>query len=203
MTQALTIGYNPDASDSIDLGLDVVAPPAPPAGNFDARITVPLSSTTLELYNDFRQTSNSASNYSISYAARAGNGPIVLNWDTADLPADFSLTITDDVTGNDFSLDMSTTNTLDTSTDPLLANGLRIVVQAGQNVFANVVGPTTPGLISDSCNFTVDVKIDMTNSPAPNDLLGSFTGTLSYDPAVLQFFANSEILSGYTGKCRC
>jgi hypothetical protein len=47
--------------------------------------------------------------------------------------------------------------------------------------------------------ITVDIEMDMTGMSPPNNLLGSFTGSISWDPAVLTYVSNSGILSGFTG----
>jgi hypothetical protein len=46
----------------------------------------------------------------------------------------------------------------------------------------------------------VEIKVDMTGSPPPDDLLGSFTGTLAFDPALVSVNAHSGILSGFIGN---
>ena len=45
----------------------------------------------------------------------------------------------------------------------------------------------------------VRVQIDMTAVAAPHDYLGSFTGSLDWNPAVLQYVSNSGILNGFSG----
>ncbi len=43
------------------------------------------------------------------------------------------------------------------------------------------------------------IRVDMSGMAAPDHLLGSFTGTLTWDPAVLQYYGNSGVLQGFTG----
>jgi len=48
-------------------------------------------------------------------------------------------------------------------------------------------------------SFTADVRIDMSNMPPPNENLGSFIATLTWDPTMLSYTGDSGILSGFTG----
>lgn len=47
--------------------------------------------------------------------------------------------------------------------------------------------------------LSAGIRVDMSGMAAPNHLLGSFTGTLTWDPAVLQYYGNSGVLQGFTG----
>jgi hypothetical protein len=47
---------------------------------------------------------------------------------------------------------------------------------------------------------TMEIKVDMTGSLPPEDLLGSFSGTLAFDPALVSVNAHSGILSGFIGN---
>jgi Fe-S cluster biogenesis protein NfuA len=48
-------------------------------------------------------------------------------------------------------------------------------------------------------HITATINIDMSGSSSPNDLLGSFTGSLDWDPAILTYSSNSGLLGGFTG----
>jgi hypothetical protein len=56
-----------------------------------------------------------------------------------------------------------------------------------------------PSLMPQSCRITSHFYIDMTASPAPDDKLGSFTGSLAWDPTLLSYASHSGPLSGFTG----
>jgi hypothetical protein len=47
--------------------------------------------------------------------------------------------------------------------------------------------------------FTAAIFVDMRACPAPDNLLGSFSSTLGWDPALLRFVNHSGILAGFTG----
>ncbi len=47
--------------------------------------------------------------------------------------------------------------------------------------------------------IVVTINIDMSGVNAPDNKLGSFTGTLAWDPAVLNYHSNSGSLAGFTG----
>ncbi|MBN2012418.1 PKD domain-containing protein, partial [candidate division KSB1 bacterium] len=47
--------------------------------------------------------------------------------------------------------------------------------------------------------ITVDIKIDMSGVQSPNDKLGSFTGSLDWNSAVLAYNSNSGPQAGFTG----
>ncbi len=54
---------------------------------------------------------------------------------------------------------------------------------------------TTP---ESNATLTVDINIDVSNT-SPAQLLGSFSGTLRWDPAVLNFASHSGVKAGFTG----
>ena len=47
--------------------------------------------------------------------------------------------------------------------------------------------------------FTAKIFVDMRANPAPDHLLGSFSSSLSWNPALLRFVSHSGILAGFTG----
>jgi len=145
----LTLGVDPNGTDGFDFGLDVVAPPPPPTGAFDARYRIgPEDFLTDIRFNDLAQKT-----FTMLYQEASGQGPIVLTWDPTVLPAQWTFEIVDDVTGSLFGpLDMTTTNTLDVSTaGGLLDASLRVLVEfndppvvitsAGEVAFIEDLGP--------------------------------------------------------------
>jgi len=53
---------------------------------------------------------------------------------------------------------------------------------------------------SQGTQVVVPLTIDMSNMSAPDDKLGSFTGTIDWDTNVLTYISDSGILSGFTGN---
>ena len=126
-TQVLNFGINPGGTDGFDAGLDVLAPPSPPAGAFDARWRVP--SPLDDYLTDIRSDSQVEKTFHMRYAAATGEGPIVLTWDNVgldDLAETFFLY--DDFGGGGFSLDMKTTNTFTTDPSGITASQLALVI---------------------------------------------------------------------------
>jgi len=64
----------------------------------------------------------------------------------------------------------------------------------GGTVIANVKCPSAP---PENCPNSACIEIDMTGS---TELLGSFTGTLTWDPTQLDFVSHLGILAGFTGN---
>ncbi len=82
----------------------------------------------------------------------------------------------------------------------LSVNGASITVADGtqENVVSTVIpSATTP---AGGETLSVDIQIDMSSMSPPDSLLGSFTATLSWDPAVLSYLSDSGILSGFLGN---
>ncbi len=57
----------------------------------------------------------------------------------------------------------------------------------------------TDAFLSNGKEITVAININMTGMPFPDNVLGSFTGSLEWNPAILQYLSNSGILQGFTG----
>lgn len=73
----------------------------------------------------------------------------------------------------------------------------RFSTLAAPAVAATVVCPVSS---SQSCPVAVRNRIDMSAAHSPDNLLGSLTGTLAWDPALLHYTANSGLLSGFSGN---
>jgi hypothetical protein len=122
----VTIGMTSLASDSFDVGLDLLAPPPPPSGAFDARLIF----NNLDYLKDYRESTTDTTIYRLEYSAAQGEGPIVLSWDKLQLAQWGSFVIVDDSSGNLFGpLDMLTVDSL-VASDQSIRNGLRIIVVA-------------------------------------------------------------------------
>lgn len=71
------------------------------------------------------------------------------------------------------------------------------VLNPVNSVVSSVLPPDTT--INEGENLLVRIHFDMTGMNPPDHNLGSFTGNLTWNPAVLQYVSNSGILSGFTG----
>lgn len=56
-----------------------------------------------------------------------------------------------------------------------------------------------PERVAQGCEFPVHVTVDMTGAGAPDHLLGSFTGIMTWDPTLIEPAGSSALLSGFTG----
>ncbi len=147
----LTLGVDPNGADGFDIGLDQLAPPPPFPGAFDARYRIGLEDFLKDIrFNDLTQKT-----FTMLYQEAAGEGPIVLTWDTNDLPTLFTFEIVDAITCTLFGpLDMTTTSILDVSTaGGLLDAGLSILVKSTTPPVATRHVATTG---SDACNDCTD-----------------------------------------------
>ena len=61
------------------------------------------------------------------------------------------------------------------------------------------VSVNCPERVSQGCEFEVIVTVDLTGAVAPDDLLGSFTGALTWDPLLVEYVGPSDLLSGFNG----
>lgn len=55
-----------------------------------------------------------------------------------------------------------------------------------------------PPITAAGCSISVKIQVDMSESPSPNNLLGSFTASLSWNAAILNF-TSASLESGFTG----
>ncbi|NNE71937.1 MAG: T9SS type A sorting domain-containing protein [Rhodothermales bacterium] len=97
----LSVGVADDASDSYDETVDLLAPPPPPQGNFDARIRG-LS----DFLTDVRGSNVDAHTWTILFQSAAGAAPATLAWDPSSLPVEGSFRLRDPFGGALINLDM-------------------------------------------------------------------------------------------------
>ncbi|MFK7848325.1 MAG: T9SS type A sorting domain-containing protein [Rhodothermales bacterium] len=128
ITSTIVVGTNPDASNGYDQGIDLFAPPSPPANE----ISVWSINENENYQEDFRDTTSVEKIFHIAYQSAPGSA-IQLTWDAAALAGLGVFEITDDVTGTEFGpLDMTTTNSLDiSSAGGALNTGLRVRILLG------------------------------------------------------------------------
>ena len=77
-----------------------------------------------------------------------------------------------------------------------MTGGAPVFAASGTATSSATPSNATPG-IGDS--IVVTIAIDVSGVAAPDNALGSFTGTLDWDPAVLAYSSNSGIQAGFTG----
>ena len=65
------------------------------------------------------------------------------------------------------------------------------------SVEASAIPSDAAPTVGDTIDVTIN--IDMSGMLAPDDYLGSFTSSLTWNPAILSYQSNSGILGGYTG----
>lgn len=58
---------------------------------------------------------------------------------------------------------------------------------------------SAPAQTPQGCPVTAEIKVDMSQALPPNHLLGSFSATLTWNPALFTYTGNSGILSGFSG----
>ena len=104
----LIVGTDSSATSGFDMDTDRLAPPSPPSGSFDARIKVDGQS-----YFTFYQPSTvEKTEWTLEFAPETGYAPITLSWDTASLPLEGRMTLTDVIDGSFVNVDMSEQNSL-------------------------------------------------------------------------------------------
>ncbi len=191
LVQVLTIGFDPAGTPGFDLNLDVLAPPAPPAGVFDAR----LSWLGLDYFTDIRPAGVTVDTFVATYTPPP-EASLSLSWDHTALPALGTFLLTDNVTGDLFTLDMSTTGTLDVSGNALLAPGVRILVTPLQTAPDIQVSPSSLdfGEVSecDAPQLTLTVS-NPGNAPLDVSAL-TLSGTNAGDLSVLSGGAPFTVL---------
>ncbi|QMU28717.1 VWA domain-containing protein [Adhaeribacter radiodurans] len=65
-----------------------------------------------------------------------------------------------------------------------------------------VVQNNCPDKVVQGCKWNFRLKVDMRKSAAPHNLLGSFTGKLTWDPAQLEALGTAQLLNKYKGFVR-
>lgn len=144
----LTIGTASDATAGYDEQYDILAPPPPPDGAFDARLVNDGSS----YFTSFQPTTTDVTEWEVRFVASTGNDPIVITWNPADLPEDGSFMLTDTFGGSFVSVDMRSTSSFDASTSALpgidkliLKHSLQTTIEQTYPVSWNLVSTPVVG----------------------------------------------------------
>ncbi len=115
-------GIHPNGTDGFDPGLDTLAPPPPPSGVFGVQFVWQNQG----YYTDIRDNSPSQKTFVLAYQPGAG-GTIVLHWDASQLSGLADFTMTDNITGTLFFLDMTTVDSLVVD-NAFIEQNLRILI---------------------------------------------------------------------------
>ena len=84
--KVLTIGQDPNATDSIDLILgEYELPPAPPTGIFDARFNLPTNPVVSSL-KDYRDSVKKEITWTITFQPGSAGYPMTFSWDSTSFP---------------------------------------------------------------------------------------------------------------------
>jgi len=139
---SLTIGVHPEGSDGYDQELDVLCPPSPPSGHFDARLVMQFE----HYLKDIRQTTQTEKTFTMEYAESAGASTITVTWDAECLNRLGQFTITDAITGTSVSMDMAGLNgqleiNMQSGSDDILRYGLRIIMTLDEAQLITVAEP--------------------------------------------------------------
>lgn len=147
----LRIGMRDDATDDFDGAFDVAAPPPPPSGFMSAHIADTSALGRINLFTDFRETSEDTVRYFVTISpTNANENPIIIKWDSSvDLAALGSFRMKNFYNDpGSFDLDMTTVDSVDTSLHPSLSNNSP-VIEALVVTIEVVLGDDGPTAVED------------------------------------------------------
>ena len=176
-SQNLTIGVNRNGTDDFDTGLDNYAPPSPPSGSFDTRLTWNF----VDYFKDIRDNSITEKTFVITYQPGT-SGSIIIYWDRGTLSELGAFTLADNVTGTIFNLDMTTEDSLDVSSNSILDFGIKILLTPSPSNLAPVVISPIPDVTIDE-DFGTLVVADLDTvfqDPDGDTLVFSLSSTSEY-----------------------
>ena len=166
-SQNLTIGVNRDGTDDFDAGLDNYAPPSPPSGSFDTRLTWNF----VDYFKDIRDNSITEKTFVIVYQPGT-SGSIIIYWDRATLSALGAFTMVDNVTGTMFNLDMTTEDSLNISSNSILEFGIKILLTPSpHNLAPVIISPIADVTIDEDFGTLVVADLDTVFQDPDGDVL--------------------------------
>lgn len=124
----LTIGMKEGANVGRD-AYDKVAPPPPPSGAFDARLIGPDT----DYFTDVRPLDGDPIEFELAYQVGTGGAAIELTWDPDQFAQYGAFVIIDKFDTGLVEVDMTEEESLDTSTESVLENGLLIRATAASD----------------------------------------------------------------------
>ena len=114
-SKMLTVGTASYATQDFDLGLDILAPPAPPDGSFDARI----STQNFGYFAEFKPETEDSTVWTMKFKPEVNFGPIVIEWDPSLISNIGIFRLADRINGEYVNVDLSTQNSI-TINEPLI-----------------------------------------------------------------------------------
>ncbi|GJQ62739.1 MAG: hypothetical protein SCALA702_17920 [Melioribacteraceae bacterium] len=165
VSNTLTFGQDPTATEGIDASLDEFElPPLPPAGVFDSRFNLPGNVGSLV---DLRNSSEEAITWNIGLQAGSAGYPVTLSWNPDNLP-DGMFMLKDPFGGSIITVDMKTESSVEITnssiTDLVIeyadVMALMIDVSTGWNIVSAPmdmddmsVSAVYPGAVSQAFGF--------------------------------------------------
>lgn len=130
VTQSLYVGKHPDATLNFDSNFDQYAPPAPPSGSFDARLT----RSNDDLLKDIIPTTVQSAVWTISFAAGTNGLPLEISWDSSVLPAVGNFTLQDAINGSFVNVNLRSASSVTITQAISFVTSLRLVFDLDVNV---------------------------------------------------------------------
>ncbi len=157
ISQSLSFGQSPIASDSIDAQLGE-APLPPTAFGFDARFHLPTGD---ESWKDYRSSNLDTVEWLIKFQPGNGGYPITFTWDTTNLPQG-SFFLKDIITGTIVNVNMKTSNSYTLTNTGI--NTLKIVYADTKQVVPVELTSFTASLSENNVNISWKTATEKNNT---------------------------------------
>ncbi len=180
-SRVLVIGVDSEASDGFDEGLDQLAPPPAPDGEFDARI----EGADNGFYKHLKENVAEQRSFVIRYKKSEGADGIMLSWDPGSLPDDWLIMITDPEGTGSFEWNPILHNELSVSESALIEDGVRIIA---------IPLPQAPELMSPA-DGAEDLPLEVNLSWSEVPRAESYHVQLARDAGFIDIVAEAEVLA--------